>query len=86
VRSVVAVLRRPTLWPIALRVWAHAVPPRWWAHAPFLPLPDRGYLRFRLETAYGAGGTPAPEDLVTYLRWCRDRAYAERGRRHAEVD
>lgn len=39
---------------------------------PFLPLPDRGYLRFRVETQYGADGTPDPRDVVTYLEWCRN--------------
>ena len=38
---------------------------------PFLPIPDRAYLRFRLETQYGADGAPEPRDLTTYLRWCR---------------
>jgi len=38
-----------------------------------LPLPDPGYLRFRMQTAYGDTGArpPDPHDLVTYLRWCR---------------
>ena len=35
------------------------------------PLPDPDYLRFRLETQYGAGGRPDPRDLVAYLEWCR---------------
>jgi hypothetical protein len=46
----------------------------WWRRPPFLPLPDREYLRFRLETAYGGDGWDReldPGDLVTYLRWCR---------------
>ena len=44
------------------------------AEPPFLPLPDRDYLRFRMETAYGGAGDqqPKPADLLTYLRWCRD--------------
>ena len=25
---------------------------RWWAQSPFLPLPDRDYLRWRMYTAY----------------------------------
>jgi hypothetical protein len=50
--------------------------PRWWARPPFLPRPDRDYLRFRLETQYGADGAPAPGDLVTYLEWCRAEARA----------
>jgi hypothetical protein len=45
--------------------------PRWWRRAPFLPLPDAAYLRFRLETQYGRDGAPAAGDLVTYLTWCR---------------
>lgn len=47
------------------------VAPRWWARPPFLPLPDRGYVRFRLVTAYGATGRPEARDLVEYLEWCR---------------
>jgi hypothetical protein len=59
------------------------VPARWWAQAPFLPVPDRGYIRFRMETAYGASSPrrEQADDLVAYLRWCRD---TERSRkRHA---
>lgn len=54
----------------------------WWRRPPYLPLPDRAYLRFRLETQYGEGGAPRPGDLVTYLDWCRaeERALAA-GRR-----
>ena len=43
----------------------------WWRRAPFLPLPDPAYLRFRLETQYGGDREPDPADLVTYLHWCR---------------
>jgi hypothetical protein len=48
--------------------------PGWWRRPPFLPTPDPGYLRFRLQTAYGDDGVepPTPGDLVTYLRWCRE--------------
>ena len=46
--------------------------PRWWRRAPFLPIPDADYLRFRLETQYGTGGAPDPDDVVVYLRWCRE--------------
>jgi len=41
---------------------------------PFLPVPDRAYVRFRLETQYGTHGAPAPRDLVTYLESIQDRA------------
>jgi len=47
--------------------------PGWWRRWPPLPVPDRGYLRFRLLTQYGdADRQPAAEDVVSYLRWCRD--------------
>ena len=42
------------------------------ARAPFLPLPDPDYVRFRLQTAYGPHGSPAGDDLVAYLNWCRE--------------
>jgi hypothetical protein len=35
-------------------------------------MPDAAYLRFRMVTAYGdPQHEPEPEDLVTYLEWCR---------------
>ena len=66
-----AVLARPHLWFTAVRQAARAVPSRWWARRPFLPLPDRAYVRFRLETAYGASAMPQVTDVVRYLEWCR---------------
>lgn len=68
-----AVARHPELWPIAVAQAHRLARPRWWRRAPFLPLPEPDYLRFRLETQYGAGARPddLPGDLVAYLRWCR---------------
>lgn len=80
-RALVAVLLRPALWVVALRqVFVLAVP-GWWRRPPFLPLPDPAYLRFRLQTAYGdpARG-PEPEDVVTYLHWCRQWPEVARAR------
>jgi hypothetical protein len=68
-----AVARHPSLWATAARQAGRLARPGWWRHPPFLPVPDAEYLRFRLETAYGGHGdvAPNPDDLVTYLRWCR---------------
>jgi hypothetical protein len=66
------VVRRPGLWPTALRQAVRLARPGWWRRAPFLPVPDRDYVRFRLQTAYGPHGTPADDDLVAYLNWCRE--------------
>ena len=65
-----ALLRRPALWLVAVRQLVRMAPPRWWRRAPFLPLPAPGYLRFRLETAYGAVVAPRPADVIAYLEWC----------------
>jgi hypothetical protein len=46
--------------------------PGWWRRPPYLPLPDPDYVRFRIQTAYGNHGTPAGDDLVAYLNWCRE--------------
>ncbi|MDQ1517421.1 MAG: hypothetical protein QOE80_3251 [Actinomycetota bacterium] len=67
-----AVLRRPALWPTAARQALRLARPGWWRRPPFLPLPDPDYVRFRLQTAYGSTGTPAGDDLVAYLSWCRE--------------
>lgn len=67
-----AVLRRPALWPTAVTQAFRLARPGWWKRPPFLPVPDRDYVRFRMQTAYGSTGSPAPEDLVAYLNWCRE--------------
>jgi hypothetical protein len=64
---------RPGLWLAAVRQVFVLARPGWWRQAPFLPLPDRAYLRFRLVTAYGdPDREPEPHDLVTYLHWCKE--------------
>jgi hypothetical protein len=69
----VAVLRHPTLWPTAARQLRRAACRDWWRRPPFLPVPSADYVRFRLLTQYGDGAAnPTPEDVVSYLRWCRE--------------
>lgn len=46
---------------------------RWWTRAPFLPLPDRGYVRWRMYTAYGEeDAVPPIEDVIRFARWRRE--------------
>jgi hypothetical protein len=68
--AVFAIVVRPRLWWIAARQAARIARPNWWRRAPFLPIPNADYLRFRLETAYGDVVAPRPADLVAYLEWC----------------
>jgi hypothetical protein len=66
-------VRRPWLVPTAVRVGLGLVPRRWWRRRPFLPLPDRNWLAFRQEVAYGdASAIPSGEDLADYLAWARE--------------
>ncbi len=45
----------------------------WWRAAPFLPLPDRAYLRWRMETAYGSeDAVPPADDVIGFARWRRE--------------
>jgi hypothetical protein len=61
---------RPALWRPALRQARALAPGRWWRRWPFLPLPDRRWMEFRLVTAYGdARAAIVPEDLVAWLAW-----------------
>lgn len=70
--AALAVLVRPGLWAVALRELRRMSAPGWWRRPPFLPLPDRAYLRFRLVTQYGdPEHAPEPADLVAFLTWCR---------------
>ena len=45
----------------------------WWRAAPFLPVPDRDYLRWRMYTAYGnEDAIPPLEDVIGFARWRRE--------------
>lgn len=71
-RVVVAVARRPRLWTTAMRQWRRTTPRGWWRRWPFLPVPARGYLHFRLVTQYGRPDHRIEAgDVVDYLAWCR---------------
>jgi len=42
----------------------------WYRRPPFLPVPPRSYIRWRMETAYGdANAMPSDDELERYLRW-----------------
>jgi hypothetical protein len=45
----------------------------WWRRSPFLPLPDREYLRWRMYTAYAdENAVPPVDDVVRFARWRRE--------------
>jgi len=64
------VLRRPGLVPALLgTAWAFRAR-GWYKRFPFLPIPPRSYIRWRMETAYGdPEAIPPAEDLERFLRW-----------------
>ena len=77
-RAAAGVARHPSLWLTAVAQAFRLAPRGWWRHRPFLPTPDPSYFRFRLQTAYGdPNRAPEPEDVVTYLRWCREMRQLE---------
>ena len=42
----------------------------WLLRFPFLPLPDRAYVRWRMYTAYGdEDEVPPAEEVIRYARW-----------------
>lgn len=42
----------------------------WYRRAPFLPLPDATYLKWRMYTAYGDfDAVPSAEEVERYVRW-----------------
>jgi hypothetical protein len=46
---------------------------RWWAQPPFLPIPDRTYLRWRMHTAYADDDAVPPlDDVIRFARWRRE--------------
>lgn len=79
-RFAVLLLRRPLLLgPLLHAAWRFRAR-GWWRRPPFLPMPPRAYLEWRLETAFGeAGYLPGPAQLERYLRWARRAAPRARG-------
>lgn len=42
----------------------------WWHRFPFVPVPSRDYVRWRMYTAYGdEHHVPAPDEIARYARW-----------------
>lgn len=67
-----ALVKSPSLWRTAAVQMAVLARPGWWRRWPPLPRPAPGYLRFRLETAYGsADAEMVAGDVIEYLSWCR---------------
>lgn len=66
-------IRRPALLPALLgAAWAFRARD-WYRRPPFLPLPSRRYLRWRMETAYGdPDATPPADELARFLIWARE--------------
>lgn len=78
-----AVLRRPGLWPTAAAQVRRLTPTAWWRRPPFLPVPDRAWLRHRLVVAEGdPRAVPPADEVVAYLEWCRDLPDGRRRRRN----
>ena len=45
----------------------------WFRRFPFLPVPPRDYVRWRLYTAYGSEeAIPPAEDVIRFARWRRE--------------
>jgi hypothetical protein len=43
---------------------------RWYRRFPFLPIPSRKYVAWRMHTAYGDyAAVPPVDDVVRYARW-----------------
>jgi hypothetical protein len=65
-------LRSPATAAALLRVAWNFRARDWWRRPPFLPLPPREYVRWRMHTAYGdAEAVPPADDVVRYARWVR---------------
>ena len=41
----------------------------WYRRWPYLPIPPRKYMDWRMHTAFGSNGEPTAEQLEKYLRW-----------------
>lgn len=63
-------LRRPRLIFAMLRVAWRFRARGWWRRPPFLPVPPREYVDWRMHTAYGdSGRDPSAAEMDRYIRW-----------------
>lgn len=63
-------LRRPSTGVALVRVGWRFRARGWYRRFPFLPLPDRTYLRWRMYTAYGDdAAVPSADDVERYAVW-----------------
>jgi hypothetical protein len=63
-------LRRPAIGLALLRVAWRFRRRHWYRQFPFLPLPARDYVRWRMHTAYGRDdAVPPVDDVIRYARW-----------------
>lgn len=70
VALILRAVRHPAVGRDLLRVAWRFRARNWWRRAPFLPLPEREYLRWRMHTAYGDhDAVPPADDVVRYARW-----------------
>lgn len=68
-------LVRPLLAARLLRVAWRFRSRDWQSRFPFLPLPDRAYVRWRMYTAYGDyDAIPSADDVERYARWATEEA------------
>jgi len=66
----------PTLARDLLRVAWRFRARDWYRRAPFLPLPDTTYLRWRMYTAYGDfDAVPSQEEVERYVHWAAKESF-----------
>ncbi|HJS44326.1 MAG TPA: hypothetical protein VJ755_12695 [Gemmatimonadales bacterium] len=72
-RLALRALLRPQLAIDLLRLTWSFRSRNWWRRPPFLPLPPREYIRWRMFTAYGdPDAVPPVADVVNFARWRRE--------------
>lgn len=72
-RSALALIPHGDLWVIGFIELKRFARAKWWASAPFLPLPAPRYWEFRMESIYGnPKAMPSSRDLIEFLQWCMD--------------
>lgn len=73
IRLALKALIRPRLAVDLLRLGWSFRARGWWRRPPFLPLPPRAYMRWRMFTAYGdAAAVPPAADVANFARWRRE--------------
>jgi len=72
-KILMSLIRRPSLWPVTIKQLFKIAKTRWFLSFPFLPIPSKDFIDFRVITYQGdKEDFPNAKVVITWLDWVAD--------------